>query len=166
MYHVLTEKCTGEAFEKVMSCDPGCGFMAYQRIYAWYASSSGLAIQERLKAAMNPGVPKKEEEISGVLENWVSELRYLENHGKQYALPEEFKILGLRLIMTIKPDLYDQMLKSRLDISDAESRFKAILEDIRDFANRRRLESNLKRVRDMPTPMDVGTAGESGTSGL
>ena len=115
-----------------------------------------MAIQERLKHVMSPQVPKKEEYISSILESWVTELRDVSAHGDQYTMPAAFRIMALRSIMSIKPDHYDQIFKAREGIVDNDERYKFMLEDIREFANRKRLDGFLKRSRDLPTPMEIG----------
>ena len=46
LFCLLVDKCEGEALANVRSVNPGAGWQAYQRLFRWYGSSSGLAIQE------------------------------------------------------------------------------------------------------------------------
>ena len=61
LYYVLVEKTTGEAASKVKSVDEGMGFWAYFAIYWWFVKTSGVAIQERSRKAMQPEPISKEE---------------------------------------------------------------------------------------------------------
>ena len=96
LYFILTEKTSGECHEKVLSCDPGAGLEAYMKMYLWYSSTSGLALQERARMIMNPHVPQKEEDIAKALESWVTESNLLENHGDKYRLPPALKLTALK----------------------------------------------------------------------
>ena len=60
MYYILMDKTSGECHDKVTSSEAGDGLNAFCKIFLWYASSSGLALQERTRNIMNPTPPKKE----------------------------------------------------------------------------------------------------------
>ena len=47
LYYVLVEKTEGEAALRVQSGEAGEGMQAYQKVYLWFAGTSGLALSER-----------------------------------------------------------------------------------------------------------------------
>ena len=132
------------------------------KLYLWYASTSGMTIQERTRSVMNPTPPKKEEEIASALESWVTETRLIEQQGPNYVLPPAFKMTALKIIMTIKEDQFEQMLRSPkvTQTTDGQDRVNALIEEIREYANRRRLEAKLRQSANMPTPMQLGQVGQ------
>ena len=68
MHFLLTDKTSGEAKSRVGMYDEEEGLLAFSSLVMWYATASGEAIQERIRRVMNPGTPKKDEEIIQVLE--------------------------------------------------------------------------------------------------
>ena len=128
------------------------------KIYLWYSSTSGLALQERARMIMNPQVPQKEEDIAKALESWVIESNLLENHGSKYKLPPAYKLTALKVIMGKKEDVYDQFIKAHEGL-DEETMVMKVVDDIRDYANRKRLEARIKKANNMTAPMDIGQVG-------
>ena len=57
-------------------------------------------------------IDTKEEEISSVLESWPTEIRIIESHGDQYHFPPAFKLTALKVIMTVKEDQFEQIVKA------------------------------------------------------
>ena len=76
LYYVLVEKTEGEAALRVQSGQAGEGMQAYQKIYLWFAGTSGLALSERTRMLMHPEAPKREEDIAEVLENGANKKDY------------------------------------------------------------------------------------------
>ena len=72
------------------------------RLIMWYSTTSGEALQERIRMVMHPPTPKKDEEILPVIEQWSKEIRQIGEHGSEYELPPMFKITALRMIMANK----------------------------------------------------------------
>ena len=64
LYYVLVEKTEGEAALRVNSSEPGEGLDAYQKVYLWFAGTTGLALAERTRMLMGPEPPKREEDIA------------------------------------------------------------------------------------------------------
>ena len=46
LYYVLVEKTEGEAALRVQSGSPGDGMEAYQKVYLWFAGTTGLALSD------------------------------------------------------------------------------------------------------------------------
>ena len=109
LYHVLVEKSEGEAALRVNSGKPGSGLEAYQRIYLWFAGTSGLAITERTKHIMHPNPPKHESEIADALERWCESERLLSAHGDEYRMPAAYKITALQILMTCRREQFEMM---------------------------------------------------------
>ena len=75
MFYVLVEKTEGDAALRVNSGEPGEGMQAYQRLYLWFAGTTGLALTEKTRALMHPSPVKHESEIADALEKWVEKER-------------------------------------------------------------------------------------------
>ena len=86
LYYVLVEKTEGEAALRVSSGTPGEGIAAYQKVYLWFASTTGLALQEKMMRLMQPVQSKNEHEIADALEKWAEQERTLKMHGPDYEL--------------------------------------------------------------------------------
>ena len=41
LYVILVDKTTGEAASRISAAEPGDGFKAFQRLYLWYAATTG-----------------------------------------------------------------------------------------------------------------------------
>ena len=54
IYYVLVERTEGEAAFRVNSTETGEGTEAYQKIYSWFAGTTGLALSERTRMLMHP----------------------------------------------------------------------------------------------------------------
>ena len=92
MYYVLVEKTAGDAALRVNSGEPGEGMQAYQRLYLWFAGTTGLALTEKTRALIHPIAAKHEGEIADALEMWAEKERTLRAHGDDYKLPAAFKV--------------------------------------------------------------------------
>ena len=90
------------------------------RLYLWYSSSSGEAIQERISAIMSPPTPKKDEDFAGALESWLKEVRLIEDLGQEYELPFQFKITAVKIIMGNKRDRCDHITQSLKSVQASE----------------------------------------------
>ena len=82
------------------------------RLYLWYSSSSGEAVQERISVIMSPPTPKKDEDLAGVLESWLKEVRLIEDLGQGCELPFQFKITTFKIILGNKRDRFDHITQS------------------------------------------------------
>ena len=110
---------------------------------------------------MRPTLPKKVEYISGVLESWLTEVRFMEAHVADYQMPQGFIIVALKMIMSIREDQFEAILRNHEDlINEKEEYLKRIVSSIREFANAKRLEAKARRLKEMPTPMDIGQMGK------
>ena len=79
LYYVLVEKTTGESATKIKHIEVGEGFMAYFSIYWWFVKTSGAAVQERSRKAMQPEPISKEEQMMESIEAWEEDLKVVEN---------------------------------------------------------------------------------------
>ena len=77
-------------------------------------------------------------------------MRILEQMRKEYELPGPFKITALRHLMIGKAKEYFEIVESR-----NPGYYERILPEIQEYANRRRLEANLKH-ESKGDAMDVG----------
>ena len=143
MHFILTDKTSGEPKSRVGMFEVEEGITAFSSLIMWYSTASGEAIQERTRRIMNPGTPKKDEDIHQILEKWVKEVQALEGMGVA-SLPSEFKMTSLKIIMLSHADRFDSILKtvSRPGLPGDE-RVKEMIDLIRDFAAELRMR-NLK----------------------
>ena len=81
LYYVLVEKTTGEAAVKVKAAIEGRGFNAYFSIYWWFVKTSGIAVQERSRKAMQPEPTVKEEKMMECIEAWEEDVKIVEMQG-------------------------------------------------------------------------------------
>ena len=143
LYYILMDKTTGQALEKVHSVNAGEGLRAFQRLWVWFGCCSGMAIQERSRQVMNPQPPKQDSELSAVFENWVNQLNLVESQGQEYRLPAAYKITSLRLIMSNKQDKFDDFMQAVESVTNLEKKFEALVKKIREYANTKRLETQI-----------------------
>ena len=135
LHYILTDKTSGEAKAKVDSAESGDGYSAIMNLVMWYATASGEALTERIKRIMNPGTPKKDEDISQVLDSWIKERRAISDHGVG-DLPDEFQITALKIIMTNHPERFDTIERASRASVDA---VQNIIDNIKDYATELRL---------------------------
>ena len=107
LYYVLVEKSEGEAAVRVNSGELGQGLAAYQKIYLWFAGTTGLALSQRMTNLMNPTPPKHEHEIAEAIEKWSESERILRAHGDSYQLKAAFRITALRAIMSCSREQFE-----------------------------------------------------------
>ena len=157
LFCVFVDKCEGEALTKVRSVNPGEGWQAYQRLFLWYGSSSGLALQERAKLVLSPKDPKKDDEVSGALNGWLEQLRIVEDQP-YYVLSPLMKFIAVRMLMDNKKDVFEQA-ESRVQVDDTPTeQFNVVINYIREWANRRRLDATFKRKDDAMEVDEVNSA--------
>ena len=157
LYYVLVEKTEGEAALRVSSSEPGDGLESYQKVYLWFAGTTGLALAERTRMLMGPEPPKREEDIAESLEKWCEQERLLQAHGEDYRLSAAFKVTALRVLMTCRREQFELMEReAKMQHNDRvnDDMFKDLLNKVREYAARRRLEANFKKQKG--DPMDVG----------
>ena len=109
IFYVLVEKTEGEAALRVNSSEPGEGLEAYQKVYLWFAGTTGLALSERTRMLIHPDAPKREEDIADSLEKWCEQERLLQAHGEDYKLSAAFKVTALKVLMSCKKDQFENM---------------------------------------------------------
>ena len=163
MFYVLVEKTEGEAALRVNSS--GAGLEAYQKVYLWFAGTTGLALSERTRMLINPEAPRREEDIADALEKWCEQERLLPAHGEDYKLSAAFKVTALKVLMNCKKEQFETMERESKAISGDklnDEMFKDLLARIREFAANRRLEAAFKKNKG--DPMDVGQVESSSLS--
>ena len=89
LYFILVEKTKrgSEAAQRVATVELGQGILAFMKVYAWYAGTTGLALKRRTEMVMSPPAPSREEDIANVLEHWAEQVRMLSNFGAAHKLP-------------------------------------------------------------------------------
>ena len=155
MHFILTDKTTGEARIKIENGDPSKGVHSLLKLIHWYSTTSGEAVQERIRVIMHPPTPKKDEEIFMTVENWIKEIRQIEEHGSEYHLPPMFKITALRMIMAHKMDRFDVIERQLREEKDMNVKFDKMVEEIREYAS----ELRLQKIRH-PTAMAIDEAAQ------
>merc|ERR1712175_15066 len=109
-------------------------------VYKWFMGVSGQAVTEGMKKIMPPATPKTEAEVADAIERWVEAARVLENLKPEYKLPNPYKITALESLMNVgQAKLHFESIKAQ------EDDFDEILKKCRDYALRRRLESNHRK---------------------
>ena len=165
LFYVLVEKTEGEAALRVNSTEPGEGIMAYQKIYLWFAGTTGLALSERTRMLMHPEAPKREEDIAEAIEKWCEQERLLLAHGDDYKLSAAFKITALRVLMSCKREQFELMEReARTQHRDVinDDMFADLLNKAREYAAKRRLEAHFRKQKG--DPMDIGQVGDHGSN--
>ena len=141
MYSVIADKTNGHAALKARSAEAGQGWEALRLLYQWYKGVSGLALQDRLRRVIHPQSPRKIEDVSTALEDWVRETAELAAFGEDYLLKASFKMLSLSALMSCRQDQYDSFKReAELKSDEPEGQFDHLLESVREYANRKRLE--------------------------
>ena len=59
-------------------------------------------MKEQAALLMNPATAAKEEEIAEAIERWEEKVNRLARHGEDYRLPEAFKEVALKQMLTGK----------------------------------------------------------------
>ena len=112
LYYVLVEKTSGESSLKVKAVEEGEGFMAYFAIYWWFVKTSGAAIQERSRKAMQPEPISKEEKMMENIEAWEEDIKVVELQGEGYKIPENVKLVALEILFTKFSGLHESIERS------------------------------------------------------
>ena len=95
------------------SSEPGAGLEAYQKVYLWFAGTTGLALSERTRMLIHPEAPKREEDIADALEKWCEQERLLQAHGEDYKLSAAFKVTAFKVLMSCKKEQFETTRCSR-----------------------------------------------------
>ena len=90
------------------------------------------ALQERVP---HPPATKKGDEILVVIEQWMRELRQIEEHAAEYRLPPMFKITTLKLIMINKMDRFDAIDRQFKDEQDMGLKFNTMIAEVKAYAS-------------------------------
>ncbi len=145
MYYTLVEKTEDEALVRVNAVEEGQGLKAYQRLYCWFAGTSGLALHDKLRTVMSPTAVKREEDISDAVDKWMDQVKILESHGPTCQLGPVFKTTALQLLLNNFRDQFEHMTDSIPKNMDEEGKFEMLIKKILEFATKRRLEAVHKR---------------------
>jgi len=104
------------------------------RRFACFGGCSSLAIQGRIRRATSPAIPKKEEDISEMLEGLLEEGKIVESYGQSYILPAMLNILSLRLIMELKRDKVDDVVMACEGELGEGQKYHVLFKSIRQYA--------------------------------
>ena len=110
---------------------------------------------------MHPEAPKREEDIAEVLEKWCEQERLLHAHGDEYKMNAAFKVTALRLLMSTKREQFELMereAKAHHGDKITEGMFEDLLNKVREYAAKRRLEAHFRKNKG--DPMDIGQIHE------
>ena len=110
---------------------------------------------------MHPEGPKREEDIAEVLEKWCEQERLLHAHGDEYKMSAAFKVTALRLLMSTKKEQFELMereAKAQHGDKISEAMFEDLLNRVREYAAKRRLEAHFRKTKG--DPMDLGQIHE------
>ena len=104
---------------------------------------------------MHPDPPKKEEDISECLDNWVERVRRLEGHGTKHARPPLYKVTAMKLLMVGRAkENYEIWEADHKD--DADGGFAKIQGTVKDYARKKKLDSAAKKAESKGgDPMDL-----------
>ena len=92
--------------------------------------------------------------------SWQDKMKRLEAHGAEYKLAPVFKINALRMLMIGKAKEYFDLWEADRDPTDAAKTYEELLKKVKDYARRRKLDTNAKeRMQHGGDPMDVGAVG-------
>ena len=106
---------------------------------------------------VHPIPPKREEELAEHVEMWQDKMRRLEAHGEEYKLAPVFKINALRMLMIGKAKEDFDLWEADRDPADAAKTCEELLNRVKDYARRRKLDSSDKeKMQHGGDPMDVG----------
>ena len=95
---------------------------------------------------MNPGTPKRDENISQVLDAWIKERRAILDHGVD-DMPAEFRITALRIIMANHLERFDGIGRDSRECADSEHKVEKTIDYIKDYAT----ELRLRKIRTTPS---------------
>ena len=154
LYTIIMDKSEGEAFDKMKGVQERDGLEGYGRIYQWFTEISGLGLAEQARRLMHPDPPKKEEDLAEYVDLWCERVRRLEAHGVKYILPPLYKFTALRMMMTGKAADHFEMWQAETD--DDEKGFGRLLDKVRDYARRRKLDDVAKKAVSGGRDMDCG----------
>ena len=161
LHYILVDKTSGEARTKVDAEKPGSGLTSFMKLYLWYSSSSGEAIQERIGSIMSPPTPKKDEDLAGIFEAWIKEVRLIEELGADYHLPYTFKVTAIKIMMGNKRDRFDHISQMVKNMQGSEKdKYDIMVQQVRELMAELRLQ---KFKGSTPMQLDEAAAGVSGT---
>ena len=92
----MVEKTEGEAALRINSSEPGEGLEAYQKVYLWFAGTTGLALSERTRMLIHPEAPKREEDVADALEKWGEQERHFKRKARITYSVERLRLPRLR----------------------------------------------------------------------
>ena len=140
---------------------------AYGVLYRWFTDVSGLGLPEQARRLMQPEPPKKEEDLAESIDGWLDKLRRQEAHGDAYKLAAVFKLDALRTLTAGKAREYFDLWEDDRDNVDAAKSFMELLNKLKDFARRRKLDTVAqKNIQQGGDPMDVGAVTGWGVPGV
>ena len=94
------DKAEGEAYDRVKNAGQGEGLWAYVRMYRWFSRTSGLGLNQRRRALLQPAQCKHDWEVPAIVEKWEERLRRLENEeGNAERMGDKSKIATVREIL-------------------------------------------------------------------
>ncbi len=71
LHYILVEKTEDETSRRVQEVDSGDRMSAYQRLYLWFSSVSGQALNDRARKVMSPNSPNKPEDVAEAVGKWL-----------------------------------------------------------------------------------------------
>merc|ERR1712025_1271692 len=124
-------------------------------VYKWFTETSGLGFMEQAALLINPKAASKEEEVAEAIEVWEEKVNRLARHGEAYQLPEAFRKVALRKLLTGK-------VKEHYEMWQLEKfSYEELLKNVKEHAKAKKLDSDAFRGK---SGVSLGTA-QAGVSG-
>ncbi len=144
------------AYDKIKMVHKGEGITAFGVVYRWFTDVSGLRLAEQARMLMHPSPPKRQEDLVEHVEMWHDRMRRLEAHGEKFNLAPLCKINTLRMLTAGKTKAYFDWREADHDPTNAKKTHEELLNEVKDYARRRKLSTNAKeRMQQERDHMDV-----------
>ena len=121
--------------------------MAFQKVYIWYAGTSGLHLTIRLEHVQTPSPPRSNNDLANELEKWLEHVRQLAAYGDDYTLGWAFKITALQRIMAHNKEAFESWEGVYTGPpNSSELKYKYLLEKVQTFVTNRRRKIELSTI--------------------
>jgi len=147
LWAVLMDKTEGEAHLIVTNSGDSMsqdGAEAMYELHKHFVETSGLNLNERLRALMRPPAAKNEWEIGDALERWHRNTVQLEQYDASLKLHVRFKVTATMDILIGKmKEKYDTAQNGKIA---SEDEFDKLFRDMKEDARKKKLEHHHKNT--------------------
>ena len=113
-----------------------------------------MGIAERARKLMEPDPPKREEDMSEIIEKWEEQCIRMEDMG--HGLPMIYRLIALRKLVIGVGKQHPEVWEGDMNSMKDKDKYEALIKKVKDYAKKKKLD----KAANKPEAMDIGEVQE------